>query len=220
MALGWRRGYLRYKSYFLNVIVVYKRRKDLRMFLEVILSLATISFFAVFALKPTLLTIAELTKEIKTKEETVAKMNEKIQNLERGQQIYTQEQTRISLLKDAIPSAPVPDSFVRQIEGATTKHPITILGMSIGEVTLVGEEKVQRKDGDLEALPGGARGITFSISATSNYLNLAAFLSTLQDLRRPVKIDAVTINSSETDIGKFIVLVITGRTPYLRESTQ
>jgi Tfp pilus assembly protein PilO len=220
MALGWRRGYLRYKSYFLNVITVYKRRKDLRMFLEIILSLVTISFFAVFALKPTLLTIAELTKEIKTKEETVAKMDEKIQNLERGQQIYTQEQTRISFLKDAIPSTPVPDSFVRQIEGATTKHPISILGMSIGEVTLIGEEKAQRKSEGLEALPGGARGVAFSISATSSYLDLAAFLSTLQNLRRPVKIDAATINSSETDIGKFIVLVITGRTPYLRESTQ
>ncbi len=220
MALGWRRGYLRYKSYFLNVIVVYKRRKDLRMFLEIILSLATISFFAVFALKPTFLTIAELTKEIKTKEETVAKMDEKIQNLERGQQIYTQEQTKISLLKDTIPSAPVPDSFVRQIEGVTTKHPVTILGMSIGEVILVGEEKVQKRGKELEALPGGARGVTFSISATSSYLDLAAFLSTLQNLRRPVKIDATTINSSETDIGKFIVLVITGRTPYLRESTQ
>jgi Tfp pilus assembly protein PilO len=190
------------------------------MFLEITLSLVAISFFAVFALKPTLLTIAELTKEIKTKEETVAKMDEKIQNLERGQQIYTQEQTRISLLKDAIPSTPVPDSFIRQIEGATTKHPITILGMSIGEVTLVGEEKAQRKSEELEALPGGARGITFSISATSSYLDLAAFLSTLQNLRRPVKIDAATINSSETDIGRFIVLVITGRTPYLRESTQ
>lgn len=220
MALGWRRGYLRYKSYFLDVIAVYKRRKDLRMFLEIILSLATISFFAVFALKPTLLTIAELVKEIKTKEETVAKMDEKIQNLERGQQIYTQEQTRISLLKDAIPSAPAPDSFVRQIEGATTRHPITILGMSIGEVTLVGEEKVQRRGEELGALPGGARGVTFSISATSSYLDLTAFLSTLQNLRRPVKIDAATINSSETDIGRLIVLVITGRTPYLRESIQ
>ncbi len=220
MALGWRRGYLRYKSYFLNVISVYKRRKDLRMFLEITLSLVAISFFAVFALKPTLLTIAELTKEIKTKEETVAKMDEKIQNLERGQQIYTQEQTKISLLKDTIPSAPVPDSFVRQIEGVTTKHPVTILGMSIGEVILVGEEKVQKRGKELEALPGGARGITFSISATSSYLDLAAFLSTLQNLRRPVKIDAATINSSETDIGRFIVLVITGRTPYLRESTQ
>ena len=190
------------------------------MFLEITLSLVTISFFAVFALKPTLLTIAELTKEIKTKEETVTKMDEKIQNLERGQQIYTQEQTRISLLKDAIPSAPVPDSFVRQIEGVTTKHPITILGMSIGKVTLVGEEKAQKKSDEFEALPGGARGVSFSISATSSYLDLAAFLSTLQNLRRPVKIDAATINSSETDIGRFIVLVITGRTPYLRESTQ
>lgn len=220
MALGWRRGYLRYKSHFLNVIAIYKRRKDLRMFLEIILSLTTVSFFAILALKPTLLTIAELTKEIKTKEETVAKMDEKIQNLDRAQNVYTQERTRISLLKDAIPSTPVPDSLVRQIEGATTKHPITILGMSIGEVTLVGEEKIQRRGEKLEALPGGARGVTFSISATSSYLDLAAFLSTLQNLRRPVKIDTATINSSETDIGKFIVLVISGRTPYLRESTQ
>lgn len=220
MALGWRRGYLRYRSFFLDVIAVYKRRKDLRMFLEITLSLATISFFAVFALKPTLLTIAELIKEIKTKEETVAKMDEKIQSLDRAQNVYLQEQVNISLLKDAIPSAPVPDSFVRQIEGATTKHPITILGMSMGEATLIGEEKIQRRGEELKALPGGAKGITFSISATSGYQDLAAFLSTLQNLRRPVKIDATTVNSSETDIGRFIILVVTGRTPYLRESTQ
>ncbi len=220
MALGWRGGYLRYKSFFLNVIATYKRRKDLKMFLEIILSLITISFFAVFALKPTVLTIAELIKEIETKEEVVAKMEEKIQNLDRAQSLYSQEETNILLLKDAIPSTPAPDSFARQIEGAISKHSISILGISIGEATLVGEEKSQRKKEDFEALPGGGQGISFSISASGDYQALAAFLSTLQNLRRPIKMDAATINSSETDVGRFIVFAITGRIPYLRESTQ
>ena len=39
MALGLRKDYLRYKSYFLNIVSLYKRKEDLRMFLEIMLSL-------------------------------------------------------------------------------------------------------------------------------------------------------------------------------------
>ncbi|MEJ2441504.1 MAG: hypothetical protein P8Y06_01110, partial [Patescibacteria group bacterium] len=81
MALGWRKDYLRYRSYFLNIVGVYKQRKDLRMFLELLLTLVTVSFFAAFALRPTLLTIIELLKEIDTKEETLTKMSTKIQEI-------------------------------------------------------------------------------------------------------------------------------------------
>ena len=39
MALGWRKDYLRYRSYFLNIVSVYKQRRDLKAFLELILTL-------------------------------------------------------------------------------------------------------------------------------------------------------------------------------------
>lgn len=218
MALGWRRDYLRYKNYFLNIVTVYKKRKDLKMFLEILLSLSTISFFTIFAIRPTFLTIAELVKKIRTKEETVNKMDTKIQNLDQALVLYTQEQARIALLESAVPSSAAPDVLVRQIEGVATTHPVSLLGLSTGDVTLVGEEKVQRKSGELGVLPGGAKELSFSISLTGDFQNIASFLETLENLRRPVKIDVATINSSETEEARIIVLVVSGRTPYLKES--
>ena len=81
MAGGWRSNYLRYRSFFLNIYNVYKRRPDLKMFMEILLSLGTISFFAAFALRPTALTIVDLLEQIDEKETTIEKMDQKIQNL-------------------------------------------------------------------------------------------------------------------------------------------
>jgi hypothetical protein len=60
MALGWRQGYSRYRAYFLNIYNLYKQRPDLRMFLEILLSLGAIAIFAAFAVRPTALTIVQL----------------------------------------------------------------------------------------------------------------------------------------------------------------
>jgi len=72
MAPAWRNSYLRHKTYFLNISSQYSKKQDVRMFMELLLSLATVSLFAVFAIRPTLITIAELYKEIQGKKTTVA----------------------------------------------------------------------------------------------------------------------------------------------------
>lgn len=216
MALGWRKDYLRYQSYFLNIVNVYKQRRDLKAFLELILTLGTISFFAVFALKPTLLTVIELLKEIEAKEETVNKMDTKIQNLQQAQTLYIQEETRIKLLETAVPDDPVPDLFVRQVEGLATSYPVNLLGITIGEVTLLGEEKEKRSKSELQPLPEESKGVTFSISIAGSYQGFVNFLSALEDMRRPVKIDALNILSPQLEETQNLVLVVTGRTPYLK----
>lgn len=217
MALGWRKDYLRYRSYFLNIVNVYKQRQDFKAFLELILTLATVSFFAFFALKPTILTVIELLKEIDTKEKTVEKMNTKIQNLQQAQTLYVQEETKIKLLETAIPDNPAPDLFVRQIEGLVTSYPINLLGITIGEVTLLGEEKVKRSTDKFQPLPEESKGINFSISIAGSYQGLVNFLSALEDMRRPVIIDALNIISPQLEETQNLVLVVTGRTPYLKE---
>ncbi|MBU0572595.1 type 4a pilus biogenesis protein PilO [Patescibacteria group bacterium] len=219
MALGWRKDYLRYRSYFLNIVNIYKQRQDLKSFLELILTLVTISFFALFALKPTLLTIIELLKEIETKEETVDKMNTKIQNLQQAQTLYIQEGARIKLLETAIPDNPAPDLFVRQVEGLATSYPVNLLGITIGEITLLGDEKEKRSKDELQPLPEESKGITFSISIAGSYQGVVNFLSALEDMRRPVKIDALNIISPQLEETQNLVLVVTGRTPYLKENS-
>jgi Tfp pilus assembly protein PilO len=219
MALGWRKDYLRYRSYFLNIANIYKQRQDLKAFLELILTLATVSFFALFALKPTILTIIELLREIEAKEETVEKMDTKIQNLQQAQTLYIQEAARIKLLETAIPDKPAPDLFVRQIEGLATSYPVNLLGITIGEVTLLGEEKEIRLKDKLQPLPEGSKGITFSISIAGSYQSLVNFLSALEDMRRPVAVDAINIFSPQLEETQNLILVVTGRTPYLKENS-
>ena len=217
MALGWRSGYLRYKDYFLNILLVYKKRPDLKMFLEAGLSLFTIFVFSVFALRPTLLTIATLVREIRTKEETVAKMDEKIANLDAAEVLYSEVEQRINTVKESVPEGPEPDSFLRQVEGVSQGASAQVLGVSFGEVTLSGKAPEKKAKEELAALPEGAKALPFSVSVTGDYFALSKFLADLENLRRPLKIDASGMNSSQTPEGVTLTLVISARTPYINK---
>jgi Tfp pilus assembly protein PilO len=218
MALGWRKSYLRYRTFFLNIYNIYKRRPDVKMFLEIILSLFTISIFATLALRPTVLTITQLLEEIEAKEETIEKMDTKITNLQTAQNIYAQEQSRIALLDQAVPEEPTPESFVRQIEGLASTRTVSVLGMSIGEVVLVGKEEEKKGSDELTPLPQNAGEVTFSVSVQGDYGQLDTFFNDLNSLRRPLKIDSINFNSAETEEGQTLVLVVQGRVPYLKEN--
>lgn len=218
MALGWRKSYLRYRTFFLNIYSIYKRRPDVKMFLEIILSLFTISIFATLALRPTVLTITQLLEEIEAKEETIEKMDTKIRNLQTAQNIYNQEQSRIVLLDQAVPEEPTPESFVRQIEGLASTRNVSVLGMSIGEVVLVGKEEEKKVSDEVTPLPQNAGQVIFSVSVQGDYDQLDTFFNDLNSLRRPLKIDSINFNSAETEEGQTLVLVVQGRVPYLREN--
>jgi hypothetical protein len=220
MALGWRKEYIRYKSYFLNISRIYKEREDLKIFLEIILSLVAISFFGLFAIRPTFLTIAQLIKDIKNKEETIVKMDLKIGNLQTAQKVLEEEAGKISVLDSSIPTIPQPDIFVRQIEGLALENSVTIMGIAINGIVIKGNQtpNTDQKSNEVSPLPDGANGMGFSLSTTGNYQNLVSFIEKCQLLRIPVKIDIWGINLSKTEGGNILSLIITGRVPYLGQT--
>lgn len=222
MALGWRREYLRYRSFFLNIVNVYKQKRDVRMFLEILLSLATVSIFGLFALKPTVLTVTELIKSNRAKQETLNKLDAKIDNLQAAQVAYEGEGARINLVDTSVPKDPTPESFVRQIEGLSSKNAVGLLGVSLAGVRLAGpEDKVKRTSSELEPLPEGAKGLAFNLSVAGDFAGLSSFLTDLENLRRPIKIDSSSITSAETEEGaRMLVLAVAGRTPYLEENLE
>ena len=164
MALGWRKEYLRYRAIFLNVLSVYKSKEDLRIFMEILLSLATIILFGIFALKPTALTIADLYNQIKNKNETIALMTTKITNLQSAQKILGQQASFIPILDSAIPSVPTPEDLVHQVEGLATKNGVGLSGFSIDKTLLKGDlpkNEVKKSD---SPFPDGAQPMSFSLS--------------------------------------------------------
>jgi len=215
MALSWKKDYYRYKELFLKLLIIYKKRNDVRMFLEIILSLVTITFFSIFALKPTLLTISQLIKDNREKQETINKMEQKIKNVATAQKIYDLNVNKISLINQAIPDTPTPENLLRQLEGIAYINSVTIVGSSVNEVVLIGEEKKKTNKKEIQNLPENVSTITFSVNVVGPYLSLYNFLFDLQNSRRPVIINSIGLSSSKTENESIIVMLITGQTPYI-----
>ena len=218
MGPAWRTNYLRYKRFFLTFFSQYQDRQDLRMFLEILLSLVTISLFSLLALRPTLITIAELIKEIESKKETVAQMEGKIENLSQAQTVWDQEINKIRLLETSIPKNPIPDGFIRQIEGLAFKDSVSVLSMSTAEITLVGKDKGEVEK-TLDGLVLGTSGeVVYSARVAADYQELLSFLSDIDKMRRPTNIESLTIDMTKTEQGLQLVLVVKGSIPYMKNN--
>lgn len=214
MALGWREQYNRYRGYFLNIVNLYKQRADLRAFTEVILSIGTIVVFLLFALKPTALTIISLAREINEKKQTDAALSKKISDLNKATTTFNQSQSEIQNVNIAVASIPKPEIISGQIIGIAAKDTVNVLGISVGEITLVGKESKPKTSKDVKPLPESAFEMPVSISVQGNYQNLILFLEDLENLRVATKIDRISLGSSENKGERVIVALISLRVPY------
>lgn len=212
---GWKKDYLRYKDFFLNVLNAYNQKPNLKKYLELSLSIITVLIFSVFAIKPTVLTIIELNKEITQKEKTSTVLKLKIKNLQAASNLMRSEAQNIEFINQAVPVTAKPEILIRQIESLSKESSLNVLGLSSSDVTLVGKASDVKKSKDLEALPENANGLPFTFSATGSYQNIFSFIQKIENLRRPIMIDSFVINSSVTDTGKILILTISGRVPFL-----
>lgn len=223
METSWRRNYLRYKSFFLNVLSQYKEKSELKAYLEILLSLTTVSIFAVFALRPTILTIAELIGQIEEKKTTISQMDAKIQSLSQAQNIYDRQSSSIDLLINyTIPKLSNSDIFARQIEALAVKNQVAISDFRIGKGLIykkiplnpfsIVPTDTENQDSDQK--------LDFHISVEApieSYSSLATFLQDLEKLRTPPEIRNINF-SQKSESGttqKQLSLVVDGGLPYL-----
>ncbi len=214
MAINITTNIGKYKNYFQDIRIFYEQRQDVKIFLEILLSLATIILFSIFAIRPTLLTIGQLLTEIQNKEVTVAKLNEKIENLKTAQVVYESSGGVLSLLDTAIPSETEIEKEVRQIEGLAQKNTVTLSSVSISETPLKGIVKTGTETKDLAVLPTGSDSFNISLNASGGYKNLITFLRDLQNQRRPMVVDQVLLNSQLSEDTQQILMTIKGRSVF------
>lgn len=221
MEASWRRNYLRYKSFFLNILSQYKERSELKAYLEILLSLTTISVFAIFALRPTILTIAELIGQIEEKKDTVARMDQKIENLSSAQSLYDREGANIELLINySIPKSTNSDIFARHVEALSVKHSLSITTFKLGRGPIYKKDNSGFIVGTDVSETTNKSGLDFNLTVTSsldNYAGVESFLREFENLRTPPEIRSVNLNAKSEDRSaeKSLVLSIEGSLPYL-----
>lgn len=190
-----------------KIIREYSEKPALKAYIEIFLTLIAISLFGVFAIRPTTITIGNLVKEIDAKKKTLEVMNQKIDNLESAKALFEKESEKIKLIDDAIPSEPKPDILALQIEELAKKNNVSLNSLSIEDTKILGDTE-----------GGSDQDITLSINITGGYFGLINFSKDLENLRRPIKYDGITIAIfKEKDSESLLMTFVNSMTPFLEK---
>lgn len=190
-------NYRGYRRYFRQLVASYENTPAVRMSLNLILTFFAISFFAIFALRPTLNTISELVSNIRSQEEIKTKLGQKIKDLSAAQTVWSREQKRLELISQALPEKPQPDAYIKQIEGIAKRRSLGINFLKVDEVALRGElEKQTQQKTKAENLKIETLGV--SVSVTGNYSSLLGFLEDLEKLRRVGEPTSVSFTATKS----------------------
>lgn len=200
MAERWQQNYRLYQKYLEATVNIYKSRRDIRMFTELLLTLTTIIVFSIFAIRPTLVTIAGLNKEIQQKKKTVAILDTKIDSLVTAQTIFEQNKISIELLNFAIPPGPYPQLFIRQLEGVAQKDNVILSSLNIDDVPIKGStsQDVKRvKKDEEQTYDLTSSHMPVVISASGSYDSILSFIADVEKLRRIILPESTQIFTRE-----------------------
>lgn len=214
--INYREQYAQYSRYFTKIIDTVNQRPIVKESVKLILSLLTISFLLIFALRPTINTILELLASIKIQKEVTTSLDNKLQSLNQARSIWSSQQEKILTAEQAITSEPKPDSLLQQVEGLVAKHNLSITGFSEEDIQITGVDKQeQRKTSQGKPDLPGTKGIKFSLSVDGPYKSLESFMQDLDNLRLELRIDTFSISQGKTGNFSLLSLRISGTYPYL-----
>jgi len=165
-----------------------------RVSFELLISISVIVFFAVFAIRPTLLTMSDLIKEIEDKRKLDQAFNQKIAALSSAQNEYLTLQDRVTVLDEAIPSRPNLVESIKILERIASDHNLPITAISVSNipeepVELFVFEKTKRQN------------LIVSLTVSGDYLTIRQFVEDLKNTRRLFVIEAITFSTGD-ELGK------------------
>lgn len=193
-------NYRQYKRYFVDIGRLYKIKK-VRVYTEIVLSLAAVSFFLVFAIKPTLVTITELITTIKDQRLVVDQLQNKINALGIAQSEYNLISNDLYLVDEALPKNSQISTLVKQIEALALQSGVTLGSMKFDPVAL-------------KEAGAGLKEISFSLTISGDYQNLKLFLHQLNSLRRVIGVETFSLKIKKAE-SQVLTLGISGKAYYL-----
>lgn len=209
MNIGVKEGYQQYRRYFVNLPRIPYTAKA-RSFIWLSITIFTISFFLIVAVKPTLVTIAKLNKEIKDKTVAANELQKKINAIIAAQDIYTRNADNLVLLDDAFPEKSEFPRLAYFFEQVATASGITFKTLNFERV---GGTVAAPTTSLLSNLP-----LNFSLSANGDYLKLKDFLKELESSRRLLKIKEATFSRVKKGDSFELMLYVSGQASFGKKS--
>ncbi|MCD6225773.1 hypothetical protein J7J95_01690 [bacterium] len=174
-----------------------KEKEELWRSLEALLTLVTIIFLLVFAIRPTVIAISELLSEINNKKKLSQRMKVKIDNIVTAQVRYAEIQEKAFLLDEFYPPSPQLAEGIAQVLGLVKERGLFLKQLSLGTFdfspSLSSSRGKKTKDKNKKTLAS----VDFSLEVEGSYPQIKGFLGDIYQLRRGIKIDGYQIGSQE-----------------------
>ncbi len=165
---------------YLELLPNFKKEKA-QKFTTIVLTIISVIILAIFAINPTLSTIASLQKQLDDAKFVTEKLDQKINNLSVLQTKYETIKQDLPIIYDAVPKTEEVALLTGQLQSITTENNLAIVSMQVTDFV----------DSDNFSY------ITFNMSLQGTYENMLNFLNKAVSMQRII--DFTDINISTTD---------------------
>ncbi len=193
-----------YTNKYFKKMPDFKKRKN-QALTSVFLTLTALSFFGLFAINPTLSTIAGLQKQLADAKTVDKKLNEKIKNLNILAEEYIGLESNMPSVLRTIPQTPNAPLLLGQIYAIAAQSQLTINTLGTFQVEL----SKSQEGADKYSSYG------FTLEGRGTYENITDFISQLTKMERIVTIDNVSIDKGSGK-GDYLKLILKGKTYFKR----
>jgi len=173
-----------YEKYYKDLVPVIKKENNQKYFL-IILSLAASIFFFIFAINPTLSTIAKLKKQITDATFVEQQLSQKINNISQLSQEYQLIQPDLPLIFDAVPKEPQVPTLVGQIQSLGSQSSVQLTNIEVLPVNLT------------SSVSTVSSSLSFNISGISSFENMQNFIDNLIVSQRVISVSSIQASKSE-----------------------
>jgi len=196
------------KSYFENLsaskyreylkLLPDMQKETTRSFVTLVLTFGALIFFGIFAINPTLSTIADLQKQLSDDQQVEQQLQTKISNLSALEQQYNNLGSNLTNIYNAVPQDPQVPLLTAQIAALASKHNVTVTTYRVAEVELATTQKLSK-----------TQSYTFTVQVQGTYNDMIAFASDMANLSRIITVESMEVGrDSQTND---LVLSIRGR---------
>lgn len=185
-----------------NFISAPSIRKDLQEFyarplarvsFELVVSIFTVILFALFALRPTLITMSELLRDIQEKQELDRELSEKISALATAQSEYSTYQAQIQALDQAILNNASLEEVAYYLESLLVESGLGVQRVAFGQIPVITK---------VEENPAARRVLTkyqVQIVVEGDLASLQNFLARVESVKPLFSVNGWTVSPTGVD---------------------
>ncbi|HEX8923684.1 MAG TPA: hypothetical protein VF828_03045 [Patescibacteria group bacterium] len=164
----------------------HKQNEKLTRTVEIGATFMLITFFMVFAIRPTAMAITSLLGEIQAKEAMSKELRTKINKVLLAQDAFTQVERRYSVIKSALPDNPYYTQALDQVLGSSQDSQVQLKPINFN--------LKEALSGDPNSPLDNTPRYSLSLSSSAGFTPLVDFLNKLVENRRPFIINSLSFS--------------------------